>query len=232
MNISPVVQGTGSEESCSDLRAVFSMLHAESCPLSFNFHLHTVFSDGRLTPEQVMQQAIAIGLKGLAITDHHSVRGYQAAKQWLHRYQQGEFAQMLPTLWAGIEITAHLLGVDVHILGYGFQPEHPALLPYLLGYTALNEDSSAQRVIAAIHQAGGLSILAHPARYKRSPQQLIPAAVHLGIDGVETYYCYNNPKPWQVSPEPTQEVGRLAQTFGLLQTCGTDTHGADILQRL
>jgi predicted metal-dependent phosphoesterase TrpH len=232
MDINPILKRLSSEESSLDLRAVFSKLHAESCPLSFNFHLHTVFSDGRLTPEQLMEQAIALRLQGLAITDHHSVKGYQAAQQWLHRYQQEENEQPLPTLWSGVEITARLLGVDVHILGYGFQPEHPALFPYLLGYTAMEKDYPAQQVIAAIQQAGGLAVLAHPARYKLPLQELIPAAASLGMDGVETYYCYTNPKLWQVSPEPTLEVGQLAQSFGLLQTCGTDTHGADILQRL
>ena len=45
--------------------------------------MHTTASDGRLTPLSLVQQAIAIGLKGLAITDHHSVDGYQKAEQYL-----------------------------------------------------------------------------------------------------------------------------------------------------
>ncbi|MBD2021745.1 PHP domain-containing protein, partial [Leptolyngbya sp. FACHB-36] len=57
------------------LRRVFETIDARSCPTSFNFHMHTLRSDGRLQPEALVQQAISIGLTGLAITDHHTVEG-------------------------------------------------------------------------------------------------------------------------------------------------------------
>jgi predicted metal-dependent phosphoesterase TrpH len=227
MTIVPVMQA-----SCSDLRAVFSTISADSCPYTYNFHLHTVCSDGRLAPEQLIQQAIARGLTGLAITDHHSVKGYRLAQQWLEQWQQQHPEQSAPILWSGIEISADLAGGEVHLLGYGFDPNHSALFPYLLGYTPIDEDYPASQVIWAIHQAGGLAVLAHPARYRRSPTEVVTIAADLGIDGVETYYCYNNPKVWQPSPEPTREIGALAQAYDLLETCGTDTHGGDIFQRL
>jgi hypothetical protein len=74
--------------------------------------------------------------------------------------------------------------------------------------------------------------LAHPARYRISHDQLIPEAARLGIDGVETYYAYNNPQPWKPSPKQTQEIEQLSKTYSLLNTCGTDTHGLSLLQRL
>jgi predicted metal-dependent phosphoesterase TrpH len=74
--------------------------------------------------------------------------------------------------------------------------------------------------------------LAHPYRYRRPPEELIPAAADLGIDGIETYYAYNNPDPWKPSPVQTQQVKHLSEACGLLLTCGTDTHGLNLLQRL
>lgn len=62
--------------SCADiehLKQVLQNIDAQSCPTCFNFHMHTVYSDGKLQPGKLMEQAIAIGLKGLAITDHHSI---------------------------------------------------------------------------------------------------------------------------------------------------------------
>lgn len=217
------------------LQRVFQSIDARSCPHSFNFHLHTVCSDGKLHPEESIHQAIAIGLKGLAITDHHTIDGYLAAQRcledWLWNRPQAK--HRLPQLWCGVEINAGLLESDVHILGYAFAPSHPAMQPYLQRHTTKGEEEyCAQAVIAAIHKAGGLAVLAHPARYKRSHFDLIPAAASLGIDGVETYYAYNNPKPWQPSPTETQQVQQLATMHGLLSTCGTDTHGRSILQRL
>lgn len=213
------------------LRKAFASLTAESCPHSFNFHMHTVFSDGKLRPEELMNQAIALGLKGFAITDHHTTQGYQIAQCWLENWQQQHPETATPAFWTGIEITSELLEIEVHILGYAFNPQHPALTPYLMGSLAEGK-YPADQVIAAIQTAGGLAVLAHPARYRRSHTELIPAIADLGIDGIETYYAYNNPTPWQPSPQQTAEVQALGRLYQLLDTCGTDTHGMSLLQRL
>jgi predicted metal-dependent phosphoesterase TrpH len=215
------------------LKSVFQSIGPESCPFSYNFHLHTMCSDGQLRPEALIQQAVAHGLKGLAITDHHTVKGYHTARQWLDRWNlQVSAHQAGPELWSGIEITASLLETEVHILGYGFDWEHPALQPYLRGRTPVGEAYQAAQVIEAIQGAGGLAVLAHPARYRRLALDLIPAAAQLGIDGVEAYYCYSNLDPWQASPRQTEDVKALGQTYELLQTCGTDSHGMSILKRI
>ena len=216
------------------LKKVFQSIEANSCPLSYNFHMHSTFSDGRLKPEEIMAQALSIGLQGLAITDHHSVGGYQVAQQWLDRWQSQTAHRHDPTpqLWIGVEINADLLGTQVHILGYGFNPEHSSMEPYLRGYAPTGLDYQAEKVIRSIQNAGGLAVLAHPVRYRRSPFDLIPEAANLGIDGVETYYAYRHLDPWQPSPKQTQQVKELAEKYHLLSTCGTDSHGQNLLLRL
>ncbi|MDB9374672.1 PHP domain-containing protein [Nodularia sphaerocarpa] len=214
------------------LRQVFLSVDAQSCPTLFNFHLHTVHSDGKLQPSTLMEQAIAIGLQGLAITDHHSIGGYQAAQDWLETWKWRNSSENSPYLWSGVEINANLLDVEVHILAYAFEPEHPSIKPYLQRKPTTGKEYQANNVIAAIQQAGGLAVLAHPARYKRSLFDLIPAAAERGIDGVETFYAYKNPKPWSPSVLETQQVQQLADEHQLFNTCGTDTHGLSLLQRL
>lgn len=214
------------------LRAVFQSLTPVSCPRFYNFHMHTVCSDGRLQPQQVIEQAIEIGLQGLAITDHHSVKGYWVAQRWLDQWHDNHPEAATPQLWTGVEINAGLLGVEVHILGYAFDPHHSAIVPYLNGSTVQGELYHAERVVEALRQAGGLAVLAHPARYRRSAQELIPAAAQAGIDGVETFYAYENPSPWRPSPRQTPEVQALGEAHKLLHSCGTDTHGLSLLQRL
>lgn len=216
------------------LQQVFQTISAESCPSYFNFHMHTIYSDGRLQPEELLKQAIGIGLRGLAITDHHTVKGYLIAQRWLKDWQLSNPDRLnsVPRLWSGVEITAQMLKTEVHILGYAFDPAHPCLQPYLQKQATRGEDCFAANVIAAIHQAEGLAVLAHPARYRRSHFELIPAAAQLGIDGVEAYYAYNNPNPWRPSPKETQQVQQLAADHSLFCTCGTDTHGRNLLQRL
>jgi len=214
------------------LKQVLQTINAESCPRLFNFHMHTVYSDGKLHPTVLMEQAISIGLQGLAITDHHSIGGYEVAQAWLEVWKSQNPNSHAPHLWSGVEINAGLLNVDVHILGYAFDPEHPILNPYLQRKVTSGKEYQAASVIHAIKQAGGLAVLAHPARYKRSHYELIPAAAQLGIDGVEAFYAYGNPVPWKPNTKETQQVQQLAHEYNLLTSCGTDTHGKTILERL
>lgn len=215
------------------LQTLLGTLSPESCPRTYNFHMHTLHSDGQLPPQGIMEQAVAIGLKGMAITDHHSIKGYWDAKSWLeNRRWHGIAGETLPQLWVGVEINAELLGIEVHILGYGFNPDHLAMRPYLQGRSPRGIAYLAKNIIQAIQAAGGLAILAHPARYRRSANELIPCAAEHGIDGVETYYAYGNPDPWQPSLPQCEEVYRLAQHYGLLSSCGTDTHGQSLLRRI
>ncbi len=210
------------------LQTVWHDLNAESCPHHYNFHLHSRSSDGQLVPEDLITQAVRIGLKGMAITDHHTVEGYYRAQAWL----ASQSLSQAPHLWTGVEITAQVHDTDVHILGYGFDPEHPMIQPYLMGDSPTGNLAQAAFVIAAIHEAGGLAVLAHPERYRRPAAELIPVVAQWGIDGVETYYSYRKTNPWQPSPVETAQVKDLAEQFHLFQTCGTDTHGIDLLLRL
>lgn len=223
-------------QNVSALKQVFQTIDADSCPGSYNFHMHTVYSDGRSQPEELIKQAMARGLKGLAITDHHSTKGFDRAQIWLDNWKLNnpDSNVTAPTLWTGAEINAELLNNDVHILGYAFDPQHPSLKPYLRGDrgTEGSDHYAVAKVIKAIQEAGGLAVLAHPCRYRSTADKLIPEAARLGIDGVETYYAYGNPSPWKPSPKQTALVKELAETYGLFGTCGTDSHGLSILVRI
>jgi predicted metal-dependent phosphoesterase TrpH len=223
------------------LRTIFAVVNATSCPYTYNFHMHTACSDGKLSPSALMEQVVDIGLRAFAITDHHTVKGYHQAKAWLEDWQWRNPTSLrsrqggrgaVPRLFTGVEITAILAETEVHILGYGFAPTHDAIEPYLRGYAPRGEAKTAAAVIQAIQAAGGLAVLAHPARYRVSAQRLVPVAVALGIDGVETYYAYANPEDWVPCPRHTPTVEQLALDHGLMTTCGTDTHGPSLLRRL
>lgn len=211
---------------------VWDGLHEQSCPYHYNFHLHTHCSDGQLHPAALMEQAVDLGLQGLAITDHHTVMGCAIAQDWLEHKRKYCPEVPVPQLWTGVEITSRLLDVNVHILGYAFDPHKEAIAPYLQGIAPEGSEAKAERVINAIHQAGGLAVLAHPERYRRPGKKLIRAAVALAIDGVETYYAYRKMRPWRPTPGITESVAELARQYNLYQTCGTDSHGLDISVRL
>jgi hypothetical protein len=227
-----------------DLQRIFHTVSAVSCPYTYNFHMHTNCSDGKLTPPELMQQAIDIGLRAFAITDHHTLAGYYQAKSWFEDWQWRHPRSLrgshnsnggrssAPRLFPGVEITASMAGTEVHILGYGFAPKHDAIEPYLHHTAPTGRAMAASTVVRAIQTAGGLAVLAHPARYRVSVDVLIPEAQKLGFDGVEAYYAYGNPKQWQPCAEQTPRIEALAERHRLLTTCGTDTHGSSLLRRI
>ncbi len=88
-----------------------------------DLHAHSNASDGTDTPAELMAAAFAAGLSVVAITDHDTTGGWEPA------------AAARPdglTLIRGTEFsTSVLVGdrkVSVHLLGYLFDPAHPAIV--------------------------------------------------------------------------------------------------------
>lgn len=205
------------------LAAVLATVTRDCCPTRLNFHCHTVCSDGSLQPETLAAQAITLGLEHLAVTDHHAIAGSERVARALGAAQQR--GQAVPVLWRGVEISCLLEGCLVHVLALGFRQEHPSLHPYLQGSSVVGKALQAEEVLEAIRQAGGLALLAHPARYRLPYPRLIAAAADLGFDGAETWYDYAMQPRWQPTPLVCEAIARDLERRGLLQSCGTDTHG-------
>ncbi|QNI70444.1 PHP domain-containing protein [Cyanobium sp. NS01] len=205
------------------LAAVLADVEPGSCPSKLNFHCHTTCSDGSLSPGGLAEQALAIGLEHLAVTDHHALGSYPLV---LEAFEAAEAAGVrAPTLWRGVEISCLLEGCLVHVLALGFAEQHPSLAPYLLGQAVVGPELRAAAVVEAIHAAGGLALLAHPARYRLPFQRLIAAAAELGFDGAEAWYDYGMQPRWQPTPLVCEAIARDLLARGLLMSCGTDTHG-------
>lgn len=193
------------------------------CPTRLNFHCHTTCSDGSLDPVALAAQAVAIGLQHLAVTDHHSLAAHGPVARALERAAAA--GQPVPTLWRGVEISCLLDGCLVHVLALGFGEEHASLEPYLQGQAVVGPALQAGAVRAAIHAAGGLALLAHPARYRLPFQRLISAAAELGFDGAETWYDYQQQSHWAPTPLVCEAIARQLAQRALLMSCGTDSHG-------
>jgi 3',5'-nucleoside bisphosphate phosphatase len=83
-----------------------------------DLHSHSTASDGTDPPAEVMRRARAAGLDSIALTDHDTVAGHDAAR-----------AALPPglTLVPGMELSCRLDGHSVHLLGYLFDPAGPEL---------------------------------------------------------------------------------------------------------
>ena len=211
------------------LAAVLREVGPESCPTRFNFHCHTLCSDGSLAPEELALQALAIGLEHLAVTDHHALASHDRITAVFARERKA--GRTAPTLWRGVEISCLLEGCLVHVLGLGFAPDPEPLAPYLQGEAVVGPGLRAEAVVAAIRAAGGLALLAHPARYRLPHQRLIAAAAEVGLDGAEAWYDYTMAPRWSPTPLVCEAIARNLSDRGLLHSCGTDTHGLTLRGR-
>ena len=103
--------------------------------------------------------------------------------------------------------------------------------PYTLGEASFGNNLNAANVVKAIHRAGGLAILAHPARYRLPYFELINEAIKVGFDGAEAWYDYEHKDNWEPTEFICTAIDKALKKHGLFSTCGTDTHGFDLTTR-
>lgn len=77
-----------------------------------DLHLHTRFSDGSLTPMEVVELAHQAGVTAMAITDHDIVDGIPQAME--------AAAPLAIELIPGVEISSRFNEQELHVLGYFF----------------------------------------------------------------------------------------------------------------
>jgi predicted metal-dependent phosphoesterase TrpH len=76
-----------------------------------DLHLHSTASDGRLTPDEVVQEAAKRGLKFISLTDHDTIDGIAPALAAAQSYPN---LKLIP----GVEISTDLPHGEAHVLGY------------------------------------------------------------------------------------------------------------------
>ncbi len=79
----------------------------------FDFHIHTTYSDGWLTPEERVHWYIDQGISGAAFSDHDNLRGAKAAKKYVEDNNL-DFVVLYAEEW-----TDHNPKRDIHMNIYG-----------------------------------------------------------------------------------------------------------------
>jgi predicted metal-dependent phosphoesterase TrpH len=229
------------------------------------------------TPRGLVELAAAVGLEAISVTDHDTVEGCQeaaAAGGELH-------VEVIP----GVELSTVERGMELHVLGYFFDPTDPQMNQHLrlfreervkragkmvellrgmgcpvslddvmrrsakgsvgrphvaqamveCGFvTSVGEAFSlylggdrpayvpkykmaTSEALALISAAGGVSFLAHPGW--NVPDSLILTLAKHGLHGVETVHPRH-------APGDVYHYRVLVSTHGLLETGGSDYHGA------
>ena len=202
-----------------NLRDILNSFNKEDYPNRVNLHIHTHLSDGLGDCEQIVKSAKEKGYKLIAITDHNTIEA--------HKNIQDEI------LLTGIEFDCWFGYVFIHLLAYGIDINHPEIQPFLAKDKKDTSDvlprlfakRNVKKLIEAIHKAGGIAILAHPACYWAfSLDKLVKKLIDIGLDGIEVYYPYPRFRGI-VKFHTAKDVLKVAEKYPqLIRTGGTDFH--------
>jgi len=127
-----------------------------------NLHMHTTLSDGRRSPEEAARLYREAGYDAVAFADHW-IYGEEKYVSGLHILPGIEYNTGTMDAASGVY---HIVGVFMH------------KKPFVM------RSATPQEIIDAIHDAGGLAILAHPAWSLNTPEKI---ARLRGVDGIEIF---------------------------------------------
>lgn len=85
-----------------------------------DLHIHSTFSDGTKSPEEIILMAKEKGLKAIALSDHDTISGLESAKYFgnIHNIE----------VINALEFSADFNGKEIHLLGYFINTENKELL--------------------------------------------------------------------------------------------------------
>jgi len=103
-----------------------------------DLHMHSTSSDGRMTPEELVEAAKEGGLELVSLTDHDTLAGWP-------RFEKAAKAAGLLSV-PGVEISARQAAEEVHLVGYGFDPKDTGLS----GFLQTQQDRRNERALSFV----------------------------------------------------------------------------------
>ena len=180
-----------------------------------DLHLHTLASDGRLTPAELVQLAARQGLRTISISDHDTTDGlaeaYEAAKEFPH-------LRIIP----GIELSADVPGDEVHVLGYFIDTYDAELQSKLSRF----REGRVGRAKAMVEKLDELGIHVEWERVQHFAGDGAVGRPHIALALVEAGYCK---EPKDAFPEYLGRNGLAyaervkltpAEAVGMIQRAG------------
>ncbi len=113
--------------------------------IEIDLHLHSNFSDGRYTVEEVVNKAVSKGLKVISITDHDTIDGVELA----NTIAEEKGIKNIP----GVEVSSEIDGQEIHILGY-FIDIYNSDLKYYLNQFKMERLERAKRILSKLKKIG------------------------------------------------------------------------------
>jgi predicted metal-dependent phosphoesterase TrpH len=108
-----------------------------------DLHLHTNYSDGALSVQELVQKAHDAGLSVIAVTDHDNVAAIDEAIEW--------GASLGVEVVPGLELSATMGEKDIHILAYFVDHKNQTLLDYL-AFFRRERYKRAERIVEKLNK--------------------------------------------------------------------------------
>ncbi len=101
-----------------------------------DLHCHSHFSDGELSPAALLNKAVSLHVRLLALTDHDTTEGL------LSLHQAACDADI--TIIDGVELSVRWKKYDLHVIGLRINPDHPSLRALIAVQTQRRIDRAKQ----------------------------------------------------------------------------------------
>ncbi len=85
-----------------------------------DLHTHSNFSDGTMSPKELVKLAHDSGLTGISITDHDAIGAFREG----YEYAVSLGCMLIP----GIEMSTEFQNESIHVLGYSYDPNSEILI--------------------------------------------------------------------------------------------------------
>ncbi|OCR00822.1 phosphatase [Oscillatoriales cyanobacterium USR001] len=138
-------------------------------------HCHTTYSDGKLTPAELVKAAAALGVKALAITDHDTLSGWDEALSAAADYN----LEIVP----GLELSTIHYDRSLHILGFYPNPEK---LREPLRERLEGRMRRSQQMIDKLTELG------YPIKMPKLGEGMAPGRPHIAAELVKAGYATSN----------------------------------------
>ncbi len=111
-----------------------------------DLHTHSYYSDGTLSPSELIEEAVSIGLSAIALCDHNTVSGLS---EFLEA-AEGREIEAIPS----VEFSTDYRGTELHVIGMFISKEHYGTITEMMRETQARKEESNKALVAALMNAG------------------------------------------------------------------------------
>ena len=101
-----------------------------------DFHMHSIYSDGVKSPEELLRHALDCNLSMMALTDHDEINGIKALRTAQDQLDPEKTIKIIN----GCEFSADYKDKSIHILGYRFDETNKELRDFIEYFKSKREE--------------------------------------------------------------------------------------------